>query len=80
MPHSPSPSPAWAADTGAGCSRGQGKLSRKLGKKCLNRLKLNLVNYSDENTQAQAGKQKDIDKSGCLFNADLWTSLQKNID
>ena len=37
------------------------------------------MNYFDENTQAQAGKQKDIDKSGCLFNADLWTSLQKKL-
>lgn len=24
--------------------------------------------------------QKDLDKFGCVFNVDLWTSLQKNID
>lgn len=78
MPHSPCCSPAQAADTGAVVQEVRGNC-RKLGKNCLNRLRLNLVNYSDKNTQAQVGKQKNIDKSGCLFNADLWTSLQKKI-
>lgn len=77
MSRSPCPRPAQAADTGAGCSVGQGRLSGKLVKIKKKRLRLTLVNYSDENTQAQRGKQKDINKFGCLFNVDLWASLQK---
>ena len=33
------------------------------------------VNYPDENTEIQTGKQKDLNKFGCLFNVHLWTSL-----
>lgn len=36
------------------------------------------MNYSDENTETQVGKQKDINKFGILVNVDLWTSWQKH--
>ena len=78
MPHSPY--------CGAGGSVGQERLSGKSvkivkkKKKKEEGLGLILVNYSDKKTQTQAGKQKDINKFGCLLNVDLWTSLQRNID
>lgn len=66
----PQPYPIQAADTGAGCSVSRRRLSRKLVQK----LTCILVNYSDENTETEAGKHKDVNRFGCSFNVDLWTS------